>query len=136
MGCVIQTFFDTITLLSMIGGRRTMHTTAEPDKAGKTITYTTVVETHRFFDPKLGFQYNMQSVVRICSPLFMLLASVVSYWTYHAFPDLDVDEEVAPLTGGYMGPPGVGHEPGNGNGRGVRGAPGPRLFEGSAHRLG
>eukprot|EP00416_Gambierdiscus_australes_P042625 CAMPEP_0171108196 /NCGR_PEP_ID=MMETSP0766_2-20121228/68386_1 /TAXON_ID=439317 /ORGANISM="Gambierdiscus australes, Strain CAWD 149" /LENGTH=233 /DNA_ID=CAMNT_0011569651 /DNA_START=109 /DNA_END=811 /DNA_ORIENTATION=+ len=105
--CVIQTIFETITLLTMVGGRRMQHTTAAQTASaagGRTtsVTYTTVIETHSFFDSSMGFRYNVQSAMRICSPVIMLVAGLLAYWSYNAFPTglfSYREEEIRPMMG-------------------------------------
>mmetsp|Transcript_77822 Transcript_77822/g.241128 ORF Transcript_77822/g.241128 Transcript_77822/m.241128 type:complete len:253 (-) Transcript_77822:164-922(-) len=165
--CIIQALFETINLLMMVGGRRTSHTTASTvagSGRSTSVTYTTVIETHNFFDPSQGFKYNAQSAMRVCSPAVMILSVLLAYWSYNAFPSglfSYREEEVGPIYGGggsgggrplggaYYGGQGqqLGGGSGNGHrlqseggGRAVSGRPqgggGPRLFEGSGQRLG
>jgi len=157
--CLIQGVFETITLLTMVGGRRMQHTTASSTSQGgrtTSVTYTTVIETHSFFDSSMGFKYNVQSAVRICSPAVMLLSGFLAYYSYNAFPTglfSQRDDEMGPVYGGGARM-GGGDYGGFGGGAGSRadhrvhieggrvvggGRPntsGPRLFEGSGQRLG
>merc|ERR1719492_324467 len=102
--CIVEGIFEIIMLLMMVGGRKSSHTTVE--RMGSTTSYTTVIEKHPFFDPTQGFKYNLQSVVRICSPAVMLFAACLSYFTYQAFPDSlfsPADEEAVPVLRGSGG---------------------------------
>mmetsp|Transcript_50905 Transcript_50905/g.115274 ORF Transcript_50905/g.115274 Transcript_50905/m.115274 type:complete len:253 (-) Transcript_50905:3-761(-) len=165
--CAIQAVFETITLLTMVGGRRMSHTSAEQSamSGGRTtsVTYTTVIETHPFFDNSMGFKYNVQSAMRICSPVVMIVAGLMAYWSYNAYPTglfSYREEETGPLHGGAGAYGGTGarlggNDFGGANARndnrvhleggrvvggraagGGGGGGGPRLFEGSGQRLG
>merc|ERR1719373_257523 len=112
MMCLIQAVFDLITLLTMVGGRtianKTTTTAVSPDGSSTTQTITIEEEKHPFFDPSLGLTYNIQSAVRIASPLTMALAALLSYWTYCAFPtglfeSAGQTEERGPIGGGRAG---------------------------------
>jgi len=90
MMCLIQAVFDLITVLTMVGGRtvanKTITSSTSPDGGSTTQTITINEEKHTFFDQSMGLTYNMQSAVRIASPATMGLATLLSYWTYCAFP--------------------------------------------------
>jgi len=166
--CGIQAIFEMLSLTTLAGGRKMQHTTASaPSRDGKTtsVTYTTVVETHPFFDSDMGFQYNIQSAAKIYSPLVMGLGFALAYWSYHAYPGnlfSASDDELGPMLGerrvgggGRLGGgAGGGRDyggPGVSLGGGSRGSPGqgsgsgaapypptnqPPVFQGTGQRLG
>mmetsp|Transcript_97030 Transcript_97030/g.212027 ORF Transcript_97030/g.212027 Transcript_97030/m.212027 type:complete len:243 (-) Transcript_97030:151-879(-) len=86
----IQALFDSVTLLTMVDGRTTQHrtvtTSLSPDGRSTTQTIKVEVESHSFFDSAQDLRYNMQSAVRIASPVLMIFAAMLSYWTYNEFP--------------------------------------------------
>jgi len=143
--CAIQSVFELISLVSSLGGRKTSHT--ETKTLGESSTsYTTVVETHPFFDPTQGFQYNVQSAVKIISPVTMVIACFLCWLTYRAYPTSlfatgDEENEGGRLGGGYggggslYGSQETEDRPSAGSVFG-RAAPAPRVFEGAGHRLG
>lgn len=138
-----QSLFGILTLFSVLGGRSST-TTAVKSKDESTVTYETRIKVHPFFDSEQGTRYNMQSVVLLVLPIAMLLGTLLSYWSFKAYPHSlfsEFDEEAEPM---YSAPP-----PGNyGGGQGNLGGPGrprpqapvppsaPRLFEGQGQRLG
>lgn len=155
--CAIQAIFDTIILFTMIGGRREQKTEKEHHDEN-TVTYKTTVTTHPFFDESMGTVYNLQSLTRVISPILMLMAALLSYWSNSAYTtDLFGDDygESRPVLrrddqpGGYGGAP-RGYPGGGqrlGDGRGTEGPPGrdapPRQpgrgfapFHGTGQRLG
>jgi len=165
--CGIQAIFEMLSLTTLAGGRKMQHTTASaPSRDGRTtsVTYTTVVETHPFFDSGMGFQYNIQSAARIYSPLVMSLGFALAYWSYHAYPSSlfsPRDDELGPVLGerrvggGRLGGGAGGQDyggPGVTLGGGSRGPPGrgpgnngaapyspgnqPPVFQGTGQRLG
>merc|ERR1719203_685524 len=85
--CCLESLFETIGLIMMLQGRQTRHTQADEVRSGKTtsVTYTTVVKTHPFFDGSQGSVYNLQSAIRIASPAIMFIGAVLACWTYKAF---------------------------------------------------
>jgi len=100
--CLMQFVFDTIILCSLIGGRSeqtkvlTSHTEHEA-------VYTTTVTRHPFFDASQGLVYNLQSAARIASPLIMLLASALCFYSQRAFENTMFANLDAPLSGGGGG---------------------------------
>lgn len=109
MMCLIQSVFDLITLLTMIGGRtvanKTVTNSLSPDGSSTTQTITIQEEKHPFFDPSMGVTYNAQSAVRIASPLVMGLSALLAYWTYSAYPlglfeAANQEQERGPFAGG------------------------------------
>lgn len=165
MMCLVQSIFDTVTLLTMIGGRsvehRTMSTTLSDDGKSRTQSITLQSEAHSFFDGAMSVKYNVQSVVRVASPMVMALASILSYWSYNSFP-LGFLASPAGDEAGSFGNVGAGNYGGVGNSvererqqfgwasqpgqpfgshagghrLGGHANQGPCLFEGSGQRLG
>jgi len=160
--CLMQCVFDTIILCSLIGGRteqKTVRTSYTEHKA----VYTTTVTRHPFYDPSQGLVYNCQSAARIASPLVMLLASILCFYSQRAFENNMFGDD-APFgasrggsstygTGGYAGyggaavggGGGAGHQQGSrnpsrlvggGGGGGAQRPQGFAPFEGSGQRLG
>lgn len=88
--CLIQSVFDLITLLTMLGGRtvsnRTVTSSLSPDGTSQTQNIVINQEKHSFFDSTMGLTYNVQSAVRIASPATMALSALLAYWTYSAYP--------------------------------------------------
>jgi len=160
MMCVIEAVIETIGLLMIIGGRTTHERTVQTsiDGGARTSTITVVERKHPLFDESQGFTYNMQSAVKIASPVVMLIAALVSYYTYQAYPAslFAQDAEAGgfyggqqPGYGGYgsdrpSGPSSTGgtriiggQVVGGGGGAGrFAGNGGRSLFEGSGQRLG
>jgi len=146
--CAIQSIFELISLVSSLGGRKISHTSTEPLSQSST-SYTTVVETHPFFDESQGFRYNVQSAVKIVSPVTMLIACALCWFTYRAYPTSlfsagDEDDEAGRFGGGGSRL-GGGYGSGQSEDRPMAGsafggraaaAPPPRVFEGAGHRLG
>ncbi|CAE7934321.1 unnamed protein product, partial [Symbiodinium sp. KB8] len=100
--CSLQAFFETLALLGSLGGRRSTSTIVAPGSRDNVTTYTTQVTTHPFFDKSQGVVYNAQSALLIASPVVMVLAAVLAYYTYNEFssplfPDDDAE------TGGVWG---------------------------------
>lgn len=153
--CAIQSVFELISLVSSLGGRKTSHTVTKSLSDSST-SYTTVVETHPFFDQTQGLQYNIQSAVKIVSPATMVIACILCWFTYRAYPTSlfstgDEENEALPgsrLGGGYGGGYGGGgggpqygsqqteDRPTAGSVFGRSAQPAPRVFEGAGHRLG
>mmetsp|Transcript_46466 Transcript_46466/g.104431 ORF Transcript_46466/g.104431 Transcript_46466/m.104431 type:complete len:259 (+) Transcript_46466:82-858(+) len=142
--CLIQAVFGIIALIGSVNGRRSEHTSAMPLAQNK-MTYTTVVETHPFFDPAMGFRYNTQSAVRIATPVMMLAGTVLAYLSYSCFPTSafgDDDgmggtggsEPLGGRLGGYGGYPQGGNQ--GGGYYGTNGNSGVRPFEGRGHVVG
>jgi len=139
MMCLIQTVFGLVALISSLGGRRSEHTSAFPISQNK-VSYTTVVETHPFFDHTLGPKYNIQSAVKIATPVVMLVGTTLAYLTYSCFPSSMFYDEgdnmggppAEPL-GGRFGGGGFG---GNGNLGNAGNYGGVRTFEGRGQSLG
>merc|ERR1719343_305455 len=75
--CVIETVFDLIGLFTTVGGRKESHTSSMPI-GNHQMSYTTIVETHRFFDGEMDFRYNVQSAVKIISPVVMLIGAFLA----------------------------------------------------------
>merc|ERR1719499_667000 len=90
MMCFVQSLFDTVTLMSMVGGRtvehRTISTEFSNDGKSRTQNITLQQEAHPFFEFDMGIRYNMQSAVRAISPALMGVAAYLSYWSYGCFP--------------------------------------------------
>lgn len=129
--CVIEAVFEIINLCMMLHGRTEVSTTRQVTTLGdgskgsasaQQITYTSISETHPFFDGSQGIVYNIQSASTIISPIVMLLGGLLSYFTYKAFShmaqDLEAEQANAPLRGG-------GGFGGFGGGFGGYGAQGP-----------
>eukprot|EP00933_Yihiella_yeosuensis_P048379 TRINITY_DN4451_c1_g1_i1.p1 TRINITY_DN4451_c1_g1~~TRINITY_DN4451_c1_g1_i1.p1 ORF type:complete len:233 (+),score=50.81 TRINITY_DN4451_c1_g1_i1:78-776(+) len=104
-----QFFLEILTLCTQLGGRRTAETAVKHGEAG-TLTYTTTVTTHKFFDPKMGGRYNLQSCCMIASPIFIALAAALSYYSYNAYSTTLFDEDES--FGGNFG--GAGYQSGYG----------------------
>ena len=64
-----QCFFDTVALISVVGGRDT--STSSVQGTEDNVTVITRITEHPFFDKKMGQQYNTQSAVMLASPLVM-----------------------------------------------------------------
>lgn len=157
--CGIQCIFDTIMLVVSVGGRRTQRVTRKPITDTQ-MSYTTIIETHPFFDDSQGFTYNAQSWMMIVSTCLMLLGALLAWRTYSAFPTgLFAQGEGEPIMGGgggdrfhgggggggYGGGPaggapfgrgGGGAPGGGGQAQGAQGPGGFRAFEGPGQRLG
>mmetsp|Transcript_81521 Transcript_81521/g.231004 ORF Transcript_81521/g.231004 Transcript_81521/m.231004 type:complete len:235 (-) Transcript_81521:72-776(-) len=150
--CVILGFFEALSLVASIHGRRvlTRDTVVDHEKVTEVTAYKSI-QYHPFFDKGQGFHYNMQSVVRIISPLIMLSGGMMSYWSYSAWPSqaLMPDFEAGALTVGqvrshldqqgqmYGSNLNSDWEVARGNGAtraGAAAAP-PKPFEGRSHRL-
>eukprot|EP00929_Paragymnodinium_shiwhaense_P032168 TRINITY_DN17888_c0_g1_i1.p1 TRINITY_DN17888_c0_g1~~TRINITY_DN17888_c0_g1_i1.p1 ORF type:complete len:235 (-),score=56.08 TRINITY_DN17888_c0_g1_i1:165-869(-) len=148
--CAIQCIFDTVMLVVSVGGRRTQRVEQKQINENK-MSYTTVIETHPFFDEGQGFVYNAQSWMMIVSAVLMFLGACLAYSTYNAFPTaLFVDEPEerdifverrapggGPPPGGYGGA--EGNRPGAGRFSAAPGGDrrgGFRTFDGEGRRLG
>eukprot|EP00933_Yihiella_yeosuensis_P060845 TRINITY_DN63645_c0_g1_i1.p1 TRINITY_DN63645_c0_g1~~TRINITY_DN63645_c0_g1_i1.p1 ORF type:complete len:237 (+),score=50.22 TRINITY_DN63645_c0_g1_i1:95-805(+) len=153
MSC-FQFLLEFITLCAHIGGRRSSETAVTHGEDGK-LTYTTTVTTHKFFDPKMGGRYNLQSCCMIASPIMMALSGAISYFSYNAYSSSlfpDEDESFGGSSGGAAGYGGAGNARmgymggmGGGGGRYQQSPPqqswqtqstGPSLFQGTGQRLG
>ena len=66
-----QCFFDTLALMSVLGGRETSVSSVQGTEDN--VTVITRITEHPFFDKSMGQQYNTQSGVILASPLVMLL---------------------------------------------------------------
>lgn len=75
--CGLNFFFDILPLLSELGGR-TQSKTVPIVSANHQVVYTVVVKSHPFFDPKMGFVYNIQSFTMILSPICMAVGLYLS----------------------------------------------------------
>lgn len=167
MMVMMQAVFELIPLCMSLGGRRkqvttpTGGTTQEGMHGTSSTSYTVSVVTTPFFDESQGWHYNFQSGMMIATFVIMLIAALVTYVTYKAYPRSlwDDDEESQSLShqaaarngGGRQQTGGGGYSTGGGqfNGRGaaVGGGGGGRavgpqvhaqqaLFSGSGQRLG
>mmetsp|Transcript_31908 Transcript_31908/g.72504 ORF Transcript_31908/g.72504 Transcript_31908/m.72504 type:complete len:246 (+) Transcript_31908:140-877(+) len=160
--CALQAIFEVIAVAMIVSGRSTERTTRTPVSPSK-VTYTTVVETHPFFDTTMGWHYNFQSGMKIVTAFSMIVAAMLSHVTYNVFPsalfsDGGSADGSSPAMGGrllgtgpagygtgagnaYQGnfgtPSGAGHRLGGAAPGGPRNNPGGvRVFEGSGHVLG
>lgn len=145
--CSIQCIFDTVMLVVSVGGRRTRHVEEKRISENK-VSYTTVIDTHPFFDDSQGFVYNAQSWMMIVSAVMMFLGAILAYSTYNAFPASLFDEEpqerdlFADRPRGGGGGYGGGGPGGGGNRfepaprRNQQNGPGFRTFDGQGRRLG
>mmetsp|Transcript_94888 Transcript_94888/g.273136 ORF Transcript_94888/g.273136 Transcript_94888/m.273136 type:complete len:244 (+) Transcript_94888:149-880(+) len=158
MMCTIEASFEIINLLMLVGGRtthtRSVETVLSPDKASRTQKITIVENRHAFFDGSQDFVYNMQSAVKIVSPVAMLLGGLIAHLTYSAFStSLFVNDgsEAGSLyggddvggygtsgvrLGGRSGPPQRGRSLGQAPGTVPFSGQGRPLFEGAGQRLG
>lgn len=94
-----QSLFGILTLFSVLGGRSST-TTAVKSKDESTVTYETRIKVHPFFDSEQGTRYNMQSLVLLVLPIAMLLGTLLSYWSFKAYPHSlfsEFDEEAEPM---------------------------------------
>lgn len=158
--CGIQAVFGFLLLVGSVKGRRTtriIRPQQYPSQGPGAVPhhsmhhYATSVEIHPFFDPTMGLLYNMQSTIKILSPVTMLCAVLLTYTSYKVFPSMD--EEIGPVmaAGPHMGVAEYGgaagharrrqHQDGpladNGFGRYGLGAPqGFQGFQGVGQRLG
>mmetsp|Transcript_81880 Transcript_81880/g.230471 ORF Transcript_81880/g.230471 Transcript_81880/m.230471 type:complete len:254 (-) Transcript_81880:171-932(-) len=124
MMVLIQAVFDTVTLMTLVGGRtiqhRTVTTVLSPDGRPRTQNIKIDEETHPFFDRSQDLTYNIQSAARIASPVAMALGALLSYWSYNAYPSglLAAADDIRPFApqgaGMYGGP---GQTLGGGGGR-------------------
>mmetsp|Transcript_110771 Transcript_110771/g.278455 ORF Transcript_110771/g.278455 Transcript_110771/m.278455 type:complete len:242 (+) Transcript_110771:95-820(+) len=114
MMCAIQAIFDVVILCTMLGGRREQQVTKSSynDKTGAT-EYKVRYEWHPFFDESMGMTYNLQSLSRIISPIVMLIAALMAYWSHSAY-ETELFGEAGPIQGG--GPLGYGGAGGGGSG--------------------
>jgi len=99
--CLMQCVFDTIILCSLIGGR-TEQKTVRTSYTEREAVYKTTVTRYPFFDPAQGLIYNCQSAARIASPIIMLLASLLCFYSQRAFEN-NMFASDAPLGGGMGG---------------------------------
>lgn len=81
--CLLCLFFDSIPLIASLGGRSqavTVPLGAEITMEGQEVkrVYSVSMKTTPFFDPKLGFQYNVESLGMVLAPLSMLLGACLS----------------------------------------------------------
>merc|ERR1719253_1757800 len=125
MMCGIQAVFDTIILLSMVGGRREQETT-RTQVSNSEVHYVTEVKTYPFFDESRGTIYNLQSFCRILSPVVLLLCTLLAYKSYHCYDSelFNDDAPAAPVRGGGGGGQYGGAGNGGGNPYGGRARPG------------
>jgi len=156
--CAIQAIFDTVILCTMLGGRREQHVvrTSYNDKTGAT-EYKVRYEFHPFFDESQGTTYNLQSLARIVSPVVMLIAALLAYYSHSAYEnDFLSGGEAGRIQGGGAGYGGTapgspqgrnarypgavrplaGANSGGAQGRGNPGAAGFQAFGGQGQRLG
>lgn len=80
-----------VMLLMDVWGRQS--TQNEVGEINGQQAYITTVEYHTFFDSSMGFQYNLQSAMRVISPIVSLAACGLAFMTYQKFttslfPDL------------------------------------------------
>lgn len=133
--CVIQAIFGLIDLFTSVGGRK-MRRVESKVLSDNSVQYTTTIEKHPFFDNTQGFTYNIKSVGLILSPVVMLLATCMCYWTYKAFPDMsdyeDAGNEAGPGNSSMFG--GEGNRMGGGGGGGYGGGGGG--YGGTSNTLG
>ncbi|CAE7461905.1 unnamed protein product [Symbiodinium natans] len=126
-----QCFFDTLALMSVLGGRETSVSSVQGTEDN--VTVITRITEHPFFDKSMGQQYNTQSGVILASPLVMLLLASMCYLSYNAFSEslFDHDDEAGPIYEGW----GAGARYGTQASGERTQPPPPRLFEGHGHRL-
>lgn len=134
--CTMQAVFELITLCSQVGGR-TERNVSSKAVSGSTTEYTTSVTTHPFFDASSGFQYNAQSAMMIARPVVMIIAALLAYYSYQAFPtplfseDGDAESGGIYPQGGYRSG-GDGHRGSQGGyGSGGQGGTGGRPYGGT-----
>ncbi|CAJ1462304.1 unnamed protein product [Effrenium voratum] len=102
MVCSLQAFFDLLALLGSVGGRRTAETLVKPGASSDVTTYTTKVTVHPFFDKEQGMQYNVQSALMVACPIVMVLAVVLTYFSYNEYTTpLFADDEAETGFSGY-----------------------------------
>ncbi|CAE8719691.1 unnamed protein product [Polarella glacialis] len=133
-----QGLFGLLTLFSAVGGRTSSSTTMSSLGQGS-MSYTTTVQTHPFFDRAAGTNYNLQSGLLIAAPAAMLLCSLMSWWSYKAYPEslfADFDEEEAGQVYGRPQAPGYGGASGGTPAVGRPSGGVARAFEGTGQRLG
>ncbi|CAK0851847.1 unnamed protein product, partial [Prorocentrum cordatum] len=130
--CAIQTVFELINLATNAGGRKT--TTVTPAAVdGNTMTYTTTVETHPFFDEAQGWHYNFQSATMVAAPVVMFLGGALAYVSYRHYPSALFSDDGgleggSVLGGGFGGAPPSAAGYGSGGGGGAAyGTPGRAL---------
>mmetsp|Transcript_99061 Transcript_99061/g.288969 ORF Transcript_99061/g.288969 Transcript_99061/m.288969 type:complete len:240 (+) Transcript_99061:96-815(+) len=154
--CMMEAIFEFIALATSLPGRRMEHTSRVPMSDSK-VTYTTVVETHPFFDPSQGWHYNFQSGMKIMTVLSLIASAALSWTTYSLYPTNLFDDDVGGGGGGYNGrllgagasggggsyqafggssPSGAGQRLGGGGGGSGGGGRPPAVFEGVGQRLG
>eukprot|EP00930_Biecheleria_cincta_P049448 TRINITY_DN34647_c0_g1_i1.p1 TRINITY_DN34647_c0_g1~~TRINITY_DN34647_c0_g1_i1.p1 ORF type:complete len:263 (+),score=22.48 TRINITY_DN34647_c0_g1_i1:74-790(+) len=111
--CTMQALFELISLCSQLGGR-TERQLSSRAVSGSTTEYTTSVTTHPFFDASLGLQYNVQSAMMIARPVLMILAALLAYFSYQAYPTPLFSEDADSESGGIYSQGGY-RSGGNGN---------------------
>lgn len=130
--CAFDAFFELLPLLQSVGGRvsRKIEPQAmEPD--GSKQTFSITLETHPFFEKKMGWMYNVQSAAMIASPLAFLWGACLARSAYDILEQEAEDSQ--PF--GAMAAPG-------GGAAGAVGLPmyntdrGAQPFSGHGHRLG
>mmetsp|Transcript_101595 Transcript_101595/g.327869 ORF Transcript_101595/g.327869 Transcript_101595/m.327869 type:complete len:254 (-) Transcript_101595:135-896(-) len=138
--CLVQGIFGIIALVGTLGGRKTEHTSVTPlGTDNRQMAYTTIVETHPFFDDSMGFRYNCQSAVKIATPIVMLIGAILAYMSYSCFPSSmfggdDAGDAYGQPFGGQMGGNYGGYDNRPSGGGGSYG--GVRPFEGRGQALG
>lgn len=81
MLCMLCLFFNTVPLLSSLGGRSEVWVQPIDRRSFQDelrITYTTVIKTTPFFDSRRDYAYNGGSLAMILSPLSMLLGAYLA----------------------------------------------------------
>lgn len=139
MICLIQAVFELITLATSIGGRR-IQKVVKTAQGPNSVSYTTSIETHPFFDKGMTLAYNIKGAALVIAPSLMVIGTLMSYWTYKAFPAYSDFDEGPPIGGGGHfgrgGFGGYGAAPAQGvAGGGGDGGEGAHYFGGSGQSL-
>lgn len=96
MLCFFEVLIDLVNFLSCIQGRVQEEEQESPLGASSngavSVQYTISIVEHPFFDKRLGFMYNFQSLLMVIILLCDALGVTLSYWTYHKYPSSLFDD--------------------------------------------
>merc|ERR1719265_2248235 len=153
----MNSVLETIVLLGNLAGRSEKSTAVGDMSTPSKTTYTVTVMKHGFFDPEQSMQYNLESAMMIASPVSLVCAAVLCYYSYQSYPTSLFDDEGGSMFGGGIAPDagygGGGYGSGGFGGGGFSGGGGnanpngggssrrilasaPPLFSGQGQRLG
>eukprot|EP00427_Karlodinium_veneficum_P048550 CAMPEP_0169238698 /NCGR_PEP_ID=MMETSP1016-20121227/30489_1 /TAXON_ID=342587 /ORGANISM="Karlodinium micrum, Strain CCMP2283" /LENGTH=231 /DNA_ID=CAMNT_0009318527 /DNA_START=49 /DNA_END=741 /DNA_ORIENTATION=+ len=105
---MFQVMMDSITLLTCIHGRTFEQQTVSPvtsKGSSQSVEYKVTITNYPFFLNKAGFMYNFQSALLIVIPVMDLIAVLLSYFTYNAFPTsmFELDDDDTNFGAGFGG---------------------------------